>query len=178
MAILSFIGKVTGTKALGRKLTAYTASFATIFGGNRLENLLLERTKERFEPKGSNPNAQRSPFGDYWLPLSPETNRKTNTNTSQLLVDSGQLRDAITIVRGNMRQAAIESPGGGGFTIGVLSSSSAADYAALHQFGGFAGKNNKVFIPARPFLGISKQDSIAVDNVMVRVLKGFGIGVS
>lgn len=31
-------------------------------------------------------------------------------------------------------------------------------YAAIHQFGGWAGRNNKVFIPARPFLQLTNED--------------------
>ena len=31
-------------------------------------------------------------------------------------------------------------------------------YAAIHQFGGWAGRNNKVFIPARPFLPLTNED--------------------
>ena len=31
-------------------------------------------------------------------------------------------------------------------------------YAAIHQLGGWAGRNNKVFIPARPFLQLTNED--------------------
>jgi len=31
-------------------------------------------------------------------------------------------------------------------------------YAAIHQFGGWAGRNRKVYIPARPFLQLTNQD--------------------
>ncbi len=33
-------------------------------------------------------------------------------------------------------------------------------YARIHQFGGKAGRNHKVIIPARPFIPISKEDKI------------------
>ena len=32
------------------------------------------------------------------------------------------------------------------------------EYAAIHQFGGMAGRNRKVKIPARPFLMIQDKD--------------------
>lgn len=32
------------------------------------------------------------------------------------------------------------------------------EYAAIHQFGGMAGRNKKVEIPARPFLTLTEQD--------------------
>ena len=31
-------------------------------------------------------------------------------------------------------------------------------YAAIHQFGGWAGRNRKVYIPARPFLQLTNDD--------------------
>ena len=31
-------------------------------------------------------------------------------------------------------------------------------YAAIHQFGGWAGRNRKVYIPARPFLQLTNED--------------------
>lgn len=31
-------------------------------------------------------------------------------------------------------------------------------YAAIHQFSGWAGRNRKVYIPARPFLQLTNQD--------------------
>ena len=31
-------------------------------------------------------------------------------------------------------------------------------YAAIHQFGGWSGRNRKVYIPARPFLQLTNED--------------------
>lgn len=42
----------------------------------------------------------------------------------------------------------------------------APPWAAIHQFGGQAGRGHKVNIPARPFLGISAEDRAAIVNVL------------
>lgn len=41
---------------------------------------------------------------------------------------------------------------------GVIIGSSNVVYAAIHQFGGQAGRGKKVFIPARPYLLFQKED--------------------
>ena len=35
-------------------------------------------------------------------------------------------------------------------------------YAAIHQLSGMAGRNHSVFIPARPFIGISAEDEAEI----------------
>ena len=41
-------------------------------------------------------------------------------------------------------------------------------YAAIHQFGGWAGRNRKVYIPARPFLQLTNEDKQdLMDDVQV-----------
>lgn len=43
-------------------------------------------------------------------------------------------------------------------------------YAAIHQFGGKAGRGRKVTIPARPFVGISKEDMEEVQGTIADFL--------
>jgi len=40
------------------------------------------------------------------------------------------------------------------------------DYAAIHQFGGMAGRGLATEIPARPFLGVSSEDEAAILNII------------
>lgn len=40
-------------------------------------------------------------------------------------------------------------------------------YAAIHQFGGKAGRGRKVTIPARPYLGLSDADREAVEALVI-----------
>jgi phage virion morphogenesis protein len=39
-------------------------------------------------------------------------------------------------------------------------------YAAIHQFGGKAGRNRKVTIPARPYLGIGPGDRQEIFSIL------------
>ncbi len=39
-------------------------------------------------------------------------------------------------------------------------------YGAIHQFGGEAGRNLSVTLPARPYLGISDDDGIEIDDIV------------
>ncbi len=36
-------------------------------------------------------------------------------------------------------------------------------YGAVHQLSGFAGRRRSVFIPARPYLGVSSGDARAIE---------------
>ena len=45
-------------------------------------------------------------------------------------------------------------------------------YARIHQMGGRTGKRQSVTMPARPYLGVSKEDKIDVQQVMCDFLAG------
>ena len=77
-----------------------------------------------------------------WSPLAASTLRqKAKRGYRKILVSTGELRNSIEV-----------RPEGNSI---VISSNKA--YAAIHNFGGKAGKNQKVTIPARPFLVIQKE---------------------
>jgi len=44
-------------------------------------------------------------------------------------------------------------------------------YAAIHQFGGKAGRKNKVDIPARPFLKLEKDDLEEIKRKIIEYIK-------
>ena len=45
-------------------------------------------------------------------------------------------------------------------------------YARIHQLGGKTGKGHKVDMPARPYLGVSKEDMEEVRETMADFLAG------
>ena len=152
---------------LKNKLADIAAIPTLLFAQGRIEKLLLGRTKDRFKPLGATRNAQRDPSGRLWRRLSPDYRKKT---VRPILVVSGTLRDAIRIVRSNLQdQVALSSPTGARARIGVPRNSPAAKYARIHQFGGRAGRNSKVRIPQRRFLGIGREDITAVSRLIGRV---------
>lgn len=77
--------------------------------------------------------------------LRPAAKRKLEGGLA-ILQDSGDLRDSI--------EAHYPSPAS--IVIG-----SSKKYAAIHQFGGMAGRGKKVRIPARPFLPVDKDGNLS-----------------
>lgn len=73
--------------------------------------------------------------------------------SAQTLLDTGVLRNSV--------QALETTPNS--VTVG-----SRIKYAAIHQFGGMAGKGRKVRIPARPFIGMSPQARTDIINAINR----------
>lgn len=86
---------------------------------------------------------ETSPFGEKWQDLSPSTLKK-HKGLKKKLVDKGKLVNSI-----HTSHTATSA------TIGTN-----IKYAAIHQFGGIAGKGHKSKIPQRAFLPIDKEGNI------------------
>ncbi|PAF41440.1 phage virion morphogenesis protein [Helicobacter sp. 11S03491-1] len=104
----------------------------------------LERlSDESFEFK-------RSPFGEKWAERAPATKakllRENKLNQSDILQLSGHLRKSISARTGD-----------NSVTLGTNVNKG---YAPIHQFGGYAGRNKKVFIPKRAYLPINDKGEI------------------
>lgn len=114
----------------------------------------------------------RGPDGEAWAPLAPATlwgrvggfsgrrfHKRTWTLRAKVarrmasakpLVDHGHLRNSITCE----------------VTAEAVQVGTNMVYAAIHQFGGPAGrKDHRVHIPARPYLGLSPQDELAILDI-------------
>ncbi len=93
---------------------------------------LLEITENAFE-------SESSPDGKAWRKLDPKyLNYKNKIGRNKKLQIEGDLARSIESIATSDR----------------LIIGSNLEYAPIHQFGGFAGKNHKAFIPARPFLPV------------------------
>jgi phage virion morphogenesis protein len=138
--------------------------------GRLLQSIGVEmeaQTQERFD-------TQKSPDGDSWKALAQKTR---NYYASQgwaarsILVGEGTLRDSVT--------SEIQ---GGAWSVLV---GATMEYAAVHQFGakitpksaktlfvpGY-GMLKKVTIPARPYLGVSPDDTKAIETAVANFLEG------
>jgi phage virion morphogenesis protein len=91
---------------------------------------------------------QVSPDGIPWLPSARALAQDGTT-----LYDEGHLLDSLS-ARGQAGRAEV------GF---------ARVYAAIHNFGGKAGRGHKTTLPARPFLDIGAEDEAEI----VAILQGF-----
>lgn len=104
----------------------------------RVANTLQNVTEESFDK-------QASPFGEKWKPNAPKTLQKKRGN--KILIQSGLLSQSFTQkVTGSSAQVGTNK-----------------EYAAIHQFGGKAGRGKKVSIPARPFMPIKSNGEIPKD---------------
>lgn len=54
----------------------------------------------------------------------------------------------------------------------VVAGGGAAPYAPIHQFGGFTGKNKKVYIPARPYMVLQFEDRSGISKDITEHLLG------
>ena len=90
-------------------------------------------------------NSGVGPDGIAWEPSERALNEGGKT-----LVDYGHLRDSITHNT---------------YAHGVEHGSNMV-YAAIHQFGGKTGRNKSVTMIARPFIGISADDEIAINEIV------------
>ena len=106
----------------------------------RVGNIVQTESSRAFEN-------QTSPFGAAWQPHAPSTlakKLKERKLGARILQDTGTL--AMSIVPS--------------YTANSVSVGSNVRYAAIHQFGGLAGRNHSVKIPARPFLPINANDEL------------------
>lgn len=151
---------VTGAAKIAARIRTIRASTAAVLTGERLPQLLLKRTKERFLK-------QVDPEGAKWKALSPATleDKRKRGKRMAILQREGVLYDSIAIISRNMTTLAVST--GAGFSIGVINSNNGeygadpAVYGRTHQFG-----NAKV--RQRRFLGVGKSDVKAVDNLLRR----------
>jgi phage virion morphogenesis protein len=114
---------------------------------------------------------QTDPEGQAWHALNPEY--AAGKRNSRILTESGRLRDSINAQAGNDQ-----------VTVGTN-----VIYAAIHQLGGtIKPKNashlyfriggrlvmaNSVTLPARPFLGISKDDETEIAEIVFGFLERY-----
>lgn len=107
---------------------------------------LINKLGERFK-------AERAPDGSPWQRLAPAT-------IAARLQKNGNAPLTILRVTGRLAGSFNYEAGDDQVRIG-----SAAVQAALQHFGGQAGRNNKVNVPARPILGLEPNDPQAILDI-------------
>lgn len=144
-------------KALGARVN----NMAPVLQG--VGDRMVERTKRRFE-------TSTAPDGTPWKPNSAATlgmltarlagsssNRKKdgslNAKGNRALASKKPL-----IASGTLMEQIVATATASSLTVGTTSATT--DYAAIHQFGGKAGRGHSVTIPARPFLPVRKDGTL------------------
>ncbi len=112
-----------------------------------LGSLLLSGTEKRLDEGGT------APDGSPWQEWSSSYAKTRHANHS-LLKSEGELHDDLNYLVGK----------------DYIFLGSNLDYARIHNEGGKAGRNKKVLIPARQYIGISKFDE---KNIIATLQVGF-----
>ena len=105
---------------------------------------LVISTINRFE-------RERDPDGTPWLP-----SQRALAENSQTLTDTGRLKGLITYLVVDDEELLVGT--------NVV-------YAAIHQFGGQAGRDKKTTLPPRPYLGIDGRDETAITRIVSRAIE-------
>lgn len=141
---LTLDGIAEAEAALGRLATTDLEALAYTVG-----ELIESSTGERIATE------KTSPEGEPWADWSP-AHAATRQPRHSLLVQDNHLLTSVQ----NLTQ---------GTTVRVGSN---MIYAAIHQFGGKAGRGRKVTIPARPYMGLSDQDRDDIEMLVLDTLEG------
>ena len=98
---------------------------------------------------------ETGPDGKKWTPLAPRT-IKTR------LKRYGNAPLTVLTMRGHLSESINYQITGDTLKIGT--GRTVEHYAAIHQFGGQAGRSQKVTIPARPYLGFAEDDMDMIED--------------
>jgi phage virion morphogenesis protein len=132
----------------------------------RLENKapLLKSIGEEMMPRiNQRFKQERGPDGKGWARLQPRT-------IEARLKRYGNAPLTVLRMRGHLAGSINYQVKGAALSIGT--GSEVSDYAAIHQFGGKAGRNHKVQITARPYLGFGDDDMQIIEEEAEAFLMG------
>lgn len=105
---------------------------------------LVSSTLKRFD-------AEEGPDGKPWQP-----SKRAAAESGKTLTNTARLRKSIDYAA----------------TASMVMVGSNVVYARIHQMGGKAGKGHKLTVPARPYLGVSKEDMEEVKAILAEFLAG------
>lgn len=125
---------------------------------NSVGDALVSGTLGRFESEESPEGVKWEPSGRAWTEGVQDGGfGKTLANTGRLKQSIDYTTTSDTVMVGSKEE---------------VNAGTILKYAAIHQYGGKAGKGLKVTIPARPFIGVSKADMEEVKATLQAFLEG------
>ena len=147
------VAQTVSLEIRGSARDAALARVAAVLGDpsaamDQVGRYLVASTLRRFE-------SERAPDGKPWLKSA-----RALAEGGRTLTDTGRLRGSI---------AHALTDGGRAVEVG-----SNVLYAAIHQFGGRAGRGRRVTLPVRPYLGIDERDRANILRIVLRALEGAG----
>lgn len=123
---------------------------------------MVERTKHRFETSTGPDGAKWKKNSDATLGILSDRLGKSYRKKSGALNSKGEAKMAgkkPLIDTGELRREIVREA-----TADTLMVSATPLYAAIQQFGGQAGRNHKVTIPARPFLPVRSDGTLYAEE--------------
>ena len=123
-----------------KKLVAKTENLRPLM--KNIAGIMMDSAEENFEKEGGS---------EKWTPLAKATIKQRTKRgywPGRILQMRGELASSITSYYDN--------------DSAVVGTNKV--YAAIHQFGGNAGRNKKVKIPARPYLSLTTNDEKQIIN--------------
>lgn len=161
---------VHGAERVRRRIQSIQRATQVALHSGLLENLLLQRIKERFR-RGVDAD------GKPWPALKDTTTKRKSYQYDGKgpLFRTGDLFRAIQIIQGT-NEGSFAVSTGAGFRIGISGDNEdIAEYARAQNYGFFHYRSLKR-VPARRFLGIGELDRKAVDSLLRRVIIKQGLG--
>lgn len=128
-----------------KKLAAKTQNLRPLM--KNISGIMLDSVEENFEKEGR---------PDKWTPLAKLTIRQRTKK--------GYWPGRILQMRGELASSITSKYDDNSAVVGTNKI-----YAAIHQFGGNAGRNKKVKIPARPYLMLG---DVELDNIS-KIIKNY-----
>ena len=129
---------------------------------------LVNSTRERFD-------TQSGPDGRRWAPHSADTvisrlggTKRVYTKRMRFRKGAQSRMDRLRILfqEGHLRNSITFRASRTGVEVGTN-----LIYGAIHQNGGKAGRGKKIFIPARPYLGLSSADETMIEGLAQAYLR-------
>lgn len=145
---------ISGDEAVQKALTAVAARVQDMTPLMRqVAQVLKFASEEAFEGE------KNASTGASWTRLAPATVRSYVTKTKRrgehpILQVTGRLAASLTTMVGK--------------AFALIGTN--VVYAAIHQFGGFAGRNLRTQIPARPYIGLTTTDMSDIEKAAVAFL--------
>lgn len=154
------LARLQGMEARGGNLTGVMQDFGGYMTGSIQKNFDAEGRPTRWQPLSLATllGWAGGRKGSFTKKGNWSKKGQTALAGRKILTDTARLRNSINYAAGAR-----------GLTLGTN-----VIYAAIHQFGGQAGRGRKVFIPARPYLLFQDEDVDYFERSLLQFILGGG----
>jgi len=150
--------RLRGVESRGENLTQVLRAFGQYMLGSVERNFAAGGRPTAWEPlKIISKVDWHTRRKSFWGKTSMTARGQAAWEGRKPLTDTGRLRRSIQVAEVTPRSVVIGT---------------SVIYAAIHQFGGMAGRGRKVLIPARPYLVFQDEDIQRADEMIAAYIMG------